>query len=80
VDAVAAVLAGLAELDVEGAGAVLHRACAASDLEGRALFLPVRVALTGRDRGPALDKILHLLGAEEARRRLRDFTAALRTR
>ncbi|MGD2064538.1 MAG: glutamate--tRNA ligase [Nitrospirota bacterium] len=77
VEAVAAALTGLTELDVEGAGAVLHRACAASDLEGRALFLPVRVALTGRDRGPALDVILHLLGAEEGRGRLRDFAAAL---
>jgi nondiscriminating glutamyl-tRNA synthetase len=79
-DAVAVALAGLADLDVEAAGAVLHRACAASDLEGRALFLPVRVALTGRDRGPALDKILHLLGADEARHRLRAFTAALRAK
>jgi glutamyl-tRNA synthetase len=45
---------------------------------GRALFLPVRVALTARDHGPALDVILHLLGAEEARDRLREFAAAVR--
>ena len=37
---------------------------------GRKLFMPLRLALTGKDKGPALDEIYHLLGKEETCRRL----------
>ncbi|MBZ6379271.1 glutamate--tRNA ligase [Pacificimonas flava] len=39
--------------------------------KGRALFLPLRRALTGRDHGPEMAAILPLIGREEAARRLR---------
>ena len=38
---------------------------------GRALFLPLRQALTGRDHGPEMNAILPLIGPEKARARLR---------
>ena len=38
---------------------------------GRALFLPLRQALTGMDHGPGMAELLPLIGEEEARRRLR---------
>jgi glutamyl/glutaminyl-tRNA synthetase len=39
-------------------------------VQGKALFMPFRIALTGRLHGPDLGKILELLGAKEAKRRL----------
>lgn len=38
--------------------------------KGRALFLPLRLALTGRDHGPDMAELLPLIGETEARRRL----------
>lgn len=38
--------------------------------KGRALFLPLRQALTGMDHGPDMAELLPLIGEEEARRRL----------
>ena len=38
---------------------------------GRALFLPLRQALTGMEHGPDMGELLPLIGEEEARRRLR---------
>ncbi|RME65103.1 MAG: glutamate--tRNA ligase [Alphaproteobacteria bacterium] len=43
---------------------------AATGKKGRALFLPLRLALTGRDHGPELANLLPLMGRERARRRL----------
>ena len=37
---------------------------------GRKLFMPLRLALTGKNKGPALDEVYHLLGKEEICRRL----------
>lgn len=42
--------------------------------KGRSLFMPLRMALTGRARGPEMNKILSLLGAERARTRLKGQT------
>jgi len=42
---------------------------------GKALFLPLRKALTGREAGPEMAALLPLIGAETARRRLRGETA-----
>jgi glutamyl/glutaminyl-tRNA synthetase len=39
-------------------------------LKGRALFHPLRLALTDRERGPELDVIVSVLGPDECRRRL----------
>ena len=44
--------------------------------KGKALFLPLRQALTGMDHGPDMAELLPLIGEEEARRRLAN--AALR--
>ena len=38
--------------------------------KGRALFLPLRQALTGLDAGPDMHRLLPLIGREEVRRRL----------
>ena len=38
--------------------------------KGKTLFLPLRRALTGSDRGPEMGKLLELLGAEKAKARL----------
>lgn len=39
--------------------------------KGKTLFLPLRLALTGRKRGPEMDKLLPLLGADRVKARLR---------
>lgn len=38
--------------------------------KGRGLFLPLRLALTGRSNGPGMDDMLPLLGAQKAKARL----------
>ena len=38
---------------------------------GRALFMPLRLALTGRERGPEMSRLLPLIGPDRARARLR---------
>ncbi|MBM2838769.1 MAG: glnS, partial [Deltaproteobacteria bacterium] len=40
------------------------------DVKGKALFMPLRAALTGRTKGPEMEKILMLLGKEEILKRL----------
>lgn len=42
----------------------------ATGRKGKALFLPLRQALTGRDSGPDMHALLPLIGEAEARRRL----------
>jgi len=43
----------------------------ATDRKGKTLFLPLRMALSGRRRGPEMDKLLPLLGVDRAKARLR---------
>jgi glutamyl-tRNA synthetase len=43
--------------------------------KGKALFMPLRLALTARDHGPELAALLPLIGYERAARRLRGETA-----
>ncbi len=43
---------------------------AATGHKGRALFMPLRLALTGREKGPEMSRLLPLIGPERARRRL----------
>jgi glutamyl-tRNA synthetase len=43
----------------------------ATDRKGRALFLPLRLALTGREHGPDMAALLPLIGRERAVARLR---------
>ncbi len=44
---------------------------ASTGRKGKALFLPLRQALTGRDHGPDMAELLPLIGEDEARTRLR---------
>jgi glutamyl-tRNA synthetase len=48
---------------------------AASGRKGRALFHPLRLALTGREDGPELKALLPLIGRARAEKRLRGETA-----
>ncbi|MGD2133168.1 MAG: glutamate--tRNA ligase [Maricaulaceae bacterium] len=43
--------------------------------KGKGLFQPLRLALTGREHGPEMDKLFVLIGAEKARARLKGETA-----
>ena len=43
--------------------------------KGKALFMPLRKALTGREHGPEMQKLLPLIGRDRAVRRLRGETA-----
>ncbi len=43
--------------------------------KGKNLFMPLRLALTGRARGPEMDKMLGLIGAKRAKARLRGESA-----
>ncbi len=40
------------------------------DIKGKALYMPLRVAITGETHGPELDKILKIMNANEVKRRL----------
>ena len=40
------------------------------NIKGKALFMPLRVALTGESQGPELEKIMGLMDASEVQRRL----------
>jgi glutamyl/glutaminyl-tRNA synthetase len=46
----------------------------ATGLRGKTLFMPIRAALTGTTKGIELDKILSLIGVEEAQQRLKKYT------
>ena len=48
---------------------------AATGRKGKALFLPLRQALTGRDHGPDMAALLPLIGREAASERLREAAA-----
>ena len=48
---------------------------AASDANGRGLFMPLRLALTGREKGPEIAPLLAFMGRERVLARLRGETA-----
>ena len=75
-DVVRAAVAAAPALDWAGDPwpALTAAAKEATGAKGRALFLPLRRVLTGRDHGPDMAALLPLIGREEALRRL---TAAL---
>jgi nondiscriminating glutamyl-tRNA synthetase len=63
------------ELDGSGFKALLQRCGRDLGVKGRALFMPVRVAMTGQQHGPELPLLFDVLGLERTRRRLRDGAA-----
>ena len=48
---------------------------AASNAKGRGLFMPLRLALTGREKGPEIAPLLAFMGRERVLARLRGETA-----
>ena len=48
---------------------------AATGAKGKALFLPLRLALTGLRHGPEMNRLLPLIGEERTRARLAGKTA-----
>ena len=52
-------------------GRLDRRAEGGTGRKGKALFLPLRLALTGEDHGPDLKTLLPLIGREKAAQRLR---------
>jgi glutamyl-tRNA synthetase len=61
--------------DAAAATAWLDAVKRATGRKGRALFHPLRLALTARDDGPKLADLLPLLGRERVYRRLTGETA-----
>ena len=53
----------------------IERVKAETGAKGKALFLPLRLALTGREHGPELKNLLPLIGRERALARLSGSTA-----
>ena len=56
-------------------GSWIDRVRSATGLKGKALFLPLRLALTGCDHGPELKNLLPLIGRRRAEARLNGLTA-----
>ena len=63
------------QLDAESWGKWTSYLKETTGRKGRTLFMPLRMALTGRARGPEMDKILLILGAEKAKGRLKGHSA-----
>lgn len=59
----------------ENWGDITERVKSHTGRKGKALFRPLRLALTGREEGPELKEILPLIGRERAIRRLKGETA-----
>ena len=61
--------------DARSWGAWTAAVSAASGRKGKALFMPLRLALTGREHGPELKTLLPILGRARAEARLRGTPA-----
>jgi len=64
-----------AEFSAESWGAWTEAVKAKTGRKGRELFLPLRLALTGRDHGPEMKNLLPFIGSQRAHARLRGETA-----
>jgi nondiscriminating glutamyl-tRNA synthetase len=62
-------LRAVAEVTPENYGSILSSLAQRLGLSGRNLYMPLRAALTGRTRGPDLEKVFILLGKEKALKR-----------
>jgi nondiscriminating glutamyl-tRNA synthetase len=74
-DAAAAVLRALSAWDEAALKAALSEIATVSGVRGRALYEPLRIALTGREHGPPLAAVLFVQGRERVLARLEDATA-----
>lgn len=66
-------------LDVESVEAMLRGLCEEIEWKAKELFMPVRVAVTGRKATPPLFETMAALGKERCRRRLRTAVAHLKS-
>jgi len=57
----------------------LRAFCEANDWSPKELFMPVRIAVTGRTATPPLFETMEVLGKERCRRRLRQAIETLKT-
>ncbi len=77
----------LLESHIDGVGAwnaaaieeALRSFCDANEWSSKELFMPVRIAVTGRTATPPLFETMEVLGKERCRRRLRQAIETLRT-
>jgi glutamyl-tRNA synthetase len=79
--ALEAVAALLPEVDLDDEEATETRFRAMADdlgMKAGSLFMPVRVAVTGRTQSPGLFETLRVIGAERARARVAEAIARLR--
>jgi len=67
------------EWNVETVEAAMRGHCERHELKPKQLFMPVRVAVTGRTATPGLFDTMAVLGKELCRRRLRCAMDVLRT-
>jgi nondiscriminating glutamyl-tRNA synthetase len=63
-------------LTAETVGALLKQVQASTGCKGKALFMPVRIALTGQMHGRDLNKTIALLGKEKVLQRLATYKSA----
>lgn len=63
-------LSDLPEWSGEAVNAAIRAAGKEAGTRGKALFLPLRLALTGEEHGPELWRVMHLLGRERTLERL----------
>ncbi len=72
----AAAAADLPDGDLDGVwGAWTRSVSEATGATGRGLFMPIRLALTGQERGPEIGPLLRFIGRERILARLRGETA-----
>ncbi len=77
-EAVVERLDGLASLDAAIVEQSLRELCEQTGFKTKELFMPVRVAVTGRRATPPLFETMEVLGKERCRRRLRHAIAQLK--
>jgi glutamyl-tRNA synthetase len=63
------------DLDEEAWGKLTGALKSEMGVKGKALFHPLRLALTARERGPEMKNLLPLIGSARAKARLRGETA-----
>ena len=69
---------GMSEVTVAGIEGALKAVVAELELKPRDVFMPVRIAVTGRKASPSLFETMSVLGKERCRRRLRGAIAHLK--
>jgi len=74
-EAVAEELSGVEEIKPGDVKPLLKEASKRSGIKGKSFFMTLRAALTGKTKGPELDRVISILGKEKVRMRLADAMA-----